>query len=151
MSELHGDLFSRHATSWSFGRLCFCDSPGKRRRCYVPRIFRWNNGGQERSRRGRRSVQLPEWVMKKAKRQHIIIIFLTSTNCYNAVRGHRTGSNNSGVEDYLRRTNANKRWYAQKLTRIVNLRQDYKGEIVWDTYHTLNELQHLFFSPCQCI
>ena len=27
--------------------------------------------------------------------------FLTLTHLYDAVRGHRTGSNNSGVEDYL--------------------------------------------------
>ena len=30
-------------------------------------------------------------------------VVLTLTHGYNAVRGHRTGSNNSGAEDYPRR------------------------------------------------
>ena len=30
-------------------------------------------------------------------------VVLTLTHRYNVVRGHRTGSNNSGAEDYLRR------------------------------------------------
>ena len=34
---------------------------------------------------------------------HYIMIVLTLSHRYNAVRGHRTGSNNSGAEDYLRR------------------------------------------------
>ena len=33
---------------------------------------------------------------------HVYVV-LTITHGYNAVRGHRTGSNNSVVEDYLRR------------------------------------------------
>ena len=32
-----------------------------------------------------------------------VVVVLTLTHRYNAVRGHRTGSNNSGAEDYLRR------------------------------------------------
>ena len=32
-----------------------------------------------------------------------IFVVLILTHRYNAVRGHRTGSNNSGVESYLRR------------------------------------------------
>ena len=32
-----------------------------------------------------------------------IVVVLTLTHGRNAGRGHRTGSNNSGVEDYLRR------------------------------------------------
>ena len=37
-------------------------------------------------------------------------VFLTINNRYDAVRGHRTGSTNSGVEDYLtRKTNKNRR------------------------------------------
>ena len=32
-----------------------------------------------------------------------VVVVLTVTHGYNAVRGHRTGSNNSGAEDYLRR------------------------------------------------
>ena len=34
----------------------------------------------------------------------VVLVVLTSTHRYNALRGHRrTGSNNSGAEDYLRR------------------------------------------------
>ena len=33
----------------------------------------------------------------------VAVVVLTLTNRYNAVRGLRTGSNNSGTEDYLRR------------------------------------------------
>ena len=32
-----------------------------------------------------------------------VVVVLTLSHGYNAVRGHRTGSNNSGTEDYLRR------------------------------------------------
>ena len=35
----------------------------------------------------------------------IIVVLLTLTHGYNAVRGHRTGSTNSGAEDLLRREN----------------------------------------------
>ena len=36
----------------------------------------------------------------------VVVVVLTLTHHgYNAVRGHRTGSNNSGAEDYLRRKN----------------------------------------------
>ena len=61
-------------------------------------ICRRNNGKQGR-RRGGRSVQLPDWVLNKIKRQDIIVIF----SHYNAVHGHKAGSNNSGVEAYLTR------------------------------------------------
>ena len=33
----------------------------------------------------------------------IPVVVLTLTHRYNTVRGHKTGFNNSGVEDYLRR------------------------------------------------
>ena len=33
----------------------------------------------------------------------VVVVVLTLSHGYNAVRGHRTGSNNSGTEDYLRR------------------------------------------------
>ena len=36
---------------------------------------------------------------------NVVVVVLTLTHRHNAVRGHRTGSNNSGVEDYLRRKN----------------------------------------------
>ena len=52
------------------------------------------------------------------------IVVLTLTHRFNAVRGHRTGSNNSGAESYLRKkTNKNRRWYTQELKQIVYLRQ----------------------------
>ena len=35
-------------------------------------------------------------------------VVLTLTHRYNVVRGHRTGSNNSGAEDYFRRRKTNK-------------------------------------------
>ena len=50
------------------------------------------------NRSGGRSVQLPDWVINEIKRQHIIVVVLTLTHRYNAVRDHRTGSNNSGVK-----------------------------------------------------
>ena len=34
---------------------------------------------------------------------NVVVVALTLTHRYNAVRGHRTGSHNSGAEDYLRR------------------------------------------------
>ena len=33
----------------------------------------------------------------------VVVVVLTLAHGYNAVRGHRTGSNNSGAENYLRR------------------------------------------------
>ena len=33
----------------------------------------------------------------------VVVAVLILTHCYNAVRGHRTGSNNSGAEVYFRR------------------------------------------------
>ena len=47
-----------------------------------------------------------------------VAVVLTLTHCYkNAVRGHRTGSNSSGAEDYLRRkTNKNGRKHTQHAT-----------------------------------
>ena len=56
-------------------------------------IGRRTNGKQKR-RRGGQSVELRDCVMNKMKREHIIV-FLTLIHRYNAVRGHRTGSNNS--------------------------------------------------------
>ena len=53
-----------------------------------------------------------------------VVVVLTLTHRYNAVRGHRTGSNNSGAENYLRRkTNENRRYHTQELKQIVYLRQ----------------------------
>ena len=38
-----------------------------------------------------------------------VVVVLTLTHGYNAVRGHKTGSNNSGAKNYLRRK-TNKNW-----------------------------------------
>ena len=35
----------------------------------------------------------------------VVVVLTLLTHRYEAVRGHRTGSNNSGAEDYLRREN----------------------------------------------
>ena len=51
----------------------------------------------------------PSWYAKDihqicaARPIYVAVIVLTSTHRHYAVRGHRTGSNTSGVEDYLRR------------------------------------------------
>ena len=43
-----------------------------------------------------------------------VVVVLTVTHGYNAVRGHRTGFSNSGAENYLRgKTNKNRRQYTQ--------------------------------------
>ena len=39
------------------------------------------------------------WVMRVV----VVVVVLALIHRYNAVRGHRTGSNNSGAEDDLRR------------------------------------------------
>ena len=41
--------------------------------------------------------------LRQRERCVCVVVVLTLTHGYNAVRGHRTGSNNSGAEDYLRR------------------------------------------------
>ena len=43
------------------------------------------------------------------------VVVLTLSHGYNAVRGHRTGSNNSGMENYLRRK-TNTPEYEQKMS-----------------------------------
>ena len=51
------------------------------------------------------------WEEAQEKRARCVVVVSTlSTHGYNAVRGHRTGSNSSGAENYLRRkTNKNTR------------------------------------------
>ena len=76
-----------------------------------------------------RSSQTGLWTKSKDNILLLFHFFLTLTHRCNAVRGHRTCSNNSGVEDYLRRkTNKNRRKYTQ-LKQIVYLRQKIKR---WD-------------------
>ena len=43
----------------------------------------------------------------------VVVVVLTLTYRYNAVRGHRTGCNNSGAEDYLRRKTKNRTYYTR--------------------------------------
>ena len=57
----------------------------------------------------------------------VVVVVLTLTHCYNAVRGHRTGSNNSRAEDHLtsrRKTN--------KKQKII---------------HTITETNHILVPP----
>ena len=76
----------------------------------------------------------------------MLVVVLTITHRYNAVRGHRTGSNNSGAEYYLRRsTNKNRRWCTQQLKNILYLRRKKVRSayvrIEIHIYHMLNESQ----------
>ena len=45
-------------------------------------------------------IRPPELALKGG---YIVVVVLTLTHRYNAVRGHRTGSDNSEAEDYFRR------------------------------------------------
>ena len=57
----------------------------------------------------------------------VVVVVFTLTHGYNAVRRHRTGSNNSGAEDYLRRENKQKTEDNNIITeQIVYLRQNKK-------------------------
>ena len=46
----------------------------------------------------------------------VVVVVLTLTHRYNAVRGQRTGSNNSGAEDYRRRKTNKKQKIIHKIT-----------------------------------
>ena len=46
-----------------------------------------------------------EWRKDHISEQSGTSYFVVLTHRYNAVRGHTTGANNSGAEDYLRRKN----------------------------------------------
>ena len=72
LPELHADLFSRHASSLEF---CVLWPSTKEVYVYVmsDEICRRCSGKQRRRRRGGWSAQLPDWIMNKIKRQHIII------------------------------------------------------------------------------
>ena len=48
-------------------------------------------------------------VPQAAGRYDVVVVVLTLSHGYNAVRGHRTGSNDSGAEDYLRKEPNKKR------------------------------------------
>ena len=72
MPELHADLFSRHASPLEIYVFVAIDERGE----YVmfDEICRRYNAKQQRRRRGGRSVQLPDWVMNKIKRTHIVAL-----------------------------------------------------------------------------
>ena len=69
LPELHGDLFSRHASPLEVCVFVMVDERSED--VMSDEIGRRCNGKQQRRRRGGRSVQLPDWVMNKIKRQHI--------------------------------------------------------------------------------
>ena len=52
-----------------------------------------------------------------------VIVVLTLSHRYNAVRGHRTGSNNSGAEDYLRRKTNTKQKIIHTVTKTDRIPQ----------------------------
>ena len=81
LAELHGDLFSRHASPLEGYAFVAVDERGED--CIPDEVCRRNNSQQERRRRGGRSVRLPDWVMNKIKRKHIIVATMKSV-----VTGH---------------------------------------------------------------
>ena len=74
---MHADLFSRHASPLEVDVFVAVDERGED--VMSDEICRRCNGKQQR-RRGGQSVQLPDWVMNKIKRQHIIAIYLGHQN-----------------------------------------------------------------------
>ena len=71
-AELQADLFSRHASPLE---ACVFVAVNERGEDVVSdKICRRCNGTQQRRRRAGRSVQLPDWVMNKIKRQHTIAL-----------------------------------------------------------------------------
>ena len=69
----------------------------------------------------------PHVTGRRAKIVSFVVAVFTLTHRYNAVRGHRTGSNNSGEDDYPRsKTNKNRTEYIHYLKQIVFLRQKRK-------------------------
>ena len=60
------------------------------------------------------------WAEKKA---NPYLVVPTLTHRYNAVRGHRSGSNNSGAEDYLRRKTSQKPKVIHTITETSRIPQ----------------------------
>ena len=72
LPELHGDLFSRHASPLE---VYVCVAVGERGEDVMSdEICRRCNGKWHRRGHGGRSVQLPAWVMNKIKSKHIIAL-----------------------------------------------------------------------------
>ena len=72
LPEMRADLFSRHASPLELYVFVAVDERGED--VMSDEICRRCNGKQHRRRRGGRSVQLPDWVMNKIKRQHVIAL-----------------------------------------------------------------------------
>ena len=53
----------------------------------------------------------------------VVVVVLTLVHLYNAVRGHRTGSNNSGAEIIAGGKQIKTQDNTQNLKQVVNLRQ----------------------------
>ena len=53
----------------------------------------------------------------------VLFVVLILPHGYNAVRGHRTGSNNSGGEDYLRRKTSKKQKIVHTITATNGIPQ----------------------------
>ena len=71
LTELHADLCSCHASPFEVCVLVAVDERGEDE--FSEEICRRCNGKRQR-RCGGRSVQLPDWVVNKIKRQHIIAL-----------------------------------------------------------------------------
>ena len=69
LAELHADVFSRHASPSEVCVFVAVDEKGEDVKS--DEICRRCNEKQQRRRRGGRSVQLPDWVMNKIKRQPV--------------------------------------------------------------------------------
>ena len=69
LTELHPDLFSRHASPFEAYVFVAVDERGED--VMSDEICRRCNGKQQN---GGRSVQLPDWVMNKIKRQHVFAL-----------------------------------------------------------------------------
>ena len=74
MAELHTYLFSRHASPLPAEVCVFVAVDERGEDVVSDEICRGCNGKQQRRKRAGRSVQLPDWVMNKIKRQHIIAL-----------------------------------------------------------------------------
>ena len=146
MPELHGDLFSRHASPLEGYVFVAVDEIGED--VMSDEIFRRNNWKQERSRRDGRSVQRLDWLMNKIKDTTLLLFFshhLIATMKFVVIRQAPitlelktiSAGNLIKTEDNTRK-NLNKSYTSDK---------NKKSGIVWDIYHTLNESQQTVVFP----
>ena len=59
----------------------------------------------------------------------VVVVLTLLTHRYEAVRGHRTGSNNSGAEDYLRRKTHKTEDNTHKITETDRIPQTEKKKV----------------------